>query len=210
MKWSKALLLGIAVFSFAFSGPTLRADDDDRRVPQVVTVAFGAGLNTAAGAPPHPLNDHVVPRVITVRTRLATSNRPAVPGVVNFVVSGLHQIFVYFPEITLQQIQACAATKPFVPPATNLFLNCNVNSTDLFYQGINPGGANPGGPAVLATQSNLQNRVEPVGFTEPGLYLVICNVNPHFTGGMFAWVRVVANDDDWRDSDGGDEHRDHN
>ncbi len=85
----------------------------------------------------------------------------------------------------------------------------------LLYEGINPGGANPIGPAVSPTLSGVMNRIEQVGFTEPGLYLVICNVNPHFTDGMIAWVRVVANDNDWdgergeRDGER-DEHRDHN
>ena len=211
MRWSRALLLGIAVFSIVFSGPTLKADDDDRRVPQAVTVTFGGGLNTAN--PGNPLNHHVLPRVITVRTVLPDPerNKESVPGVVNFLVSGFHQIFVYKPHVTLQVIQTCAATKPFSPgpPPVNLFLNCNATSADLFYQGINPEqgtntAANPAGPAFNPTRGGDENRVESVGFTEPGLYLVICNVNPHFTDGMIAWVRVVARQRDWEDERDGD------
>jgi plastocyanin len=40
------------------------------------------------------------------------------------------------------------------------------------------------------------NRVESVGFTVPGVYLVICNVCPHFQEGMVAWITVLADDDD--------------
>ena len=42
------------------------------------------------------------------------------------------------------------------------------------------------------------NRVESVSFTEPGTYLVICNIRGHFLDGMFAVVKVkeVKDDDD--------------
>jgi uncharacterized cupredoxin-like copper-binding protein len=36
------------------------------------------------------------------------------------------------------------------------------------------------------------NRVESVGFLEPGTYLVICNVSVHFTDGMIAYVTVTG------------------
>jgi len=47
----------------------------------------------------------------------------------------------------------------------------------------------------------FQNRTESVGFTTPGMYLVICNVRPHFQDGMIALVKVVADDEDDRDHD---------
>jgi hypothetical protein len=211
-------MLGCAVFSIALSGPTLQADDDDRRVPQSVTVAFGGGLNTAQ--PGNRLNHHILPKIITVRTRPARGTRPAVPGVVNFVVGGFHQIYVYNPGVTLREIQEFAA--PLPPPPANFFINYRQDA--LLYEGINPAnldpsgglipGANPGGPDVSPLLAAGLNRVEQVGFTQPGLYLVICNVTPHFKDGMIAWVRVVANndwDDDDRDDDDDDddEHRGH-
>ena len=207
MRWSRSVLVGVAVCGVVFSGPTVIADDDD--VPQRVTVSFGGGLNTSA--PGNRLNHHVLPRVIKVRTKAARGTRSAVPGVVDFLVSGFHQIFVYNPQVTLRQIRACADTKPFSPgpPPVNLFLNCNVTTTDLFYAGINPGGANGNIPPVVATRSGVENRVESVGFTEPGLYLVICNVTPHFTDGMYAWVRVYGEDDDDDDDDDDHDHDHH-
>jgi hypothetical protein len=75
----------------------------------------------------------------------------------------------------------------------------------LFYVGVNPAnfefprGANPGRPANPLSRSNLQNRVEAVHFPEPGTYLLICNINPHFRSGMWAFVEVTDNDDDKKD-----------
>ena len=89
MRWSRSVLVGIAVCGVVFSGLNLAiADDDD--VPQRVTVSFGGGLNTAA--PGNRLNHHVLPRVVKVRTKAARGTRSAVPGVVDFMVSGFHQI----------------------------------------------------------------------------------------------------------------------
>jgi uncharacterized cupredoxin-like copper-binding protein len=35
------------------------------------------------------------------------------------------------------------------------------------------------------------DRVEVVHFAEPGTYLVICGVLPHFQAGMYGFVRVL-------------------
>jgi plastocyanin len=39
------------------------------------------------------------------------------------------------------------------------------------------------------------DRVEVVYFEEPGTYLVICGVLPHFEEGMFGYVRVLPQRD---------------
>ena len=224
MRWSRSLLLGTAMFGVAFASPAWANADDDQRVPQAVTVTFGGGLNTAQ--PGNSLNHHILPRVITVRTRLARPNRPAVPGVVNFIVGGFHQIFVYNPHITLQEVKDFVATLTF--PGPNLFINYKVTTADLFYAGVNPelfnamtgafleaanlNSAGIGIPPFSPARGGDENRVEQVGFTQPGLYLVICNITPHFRDRMYAWVRVVANDHDWdddRDDDDRDGHRGH-
>lgn len=160
----------------------LRADGDDQKKLSV-TVSFGAGLNTAQ-PPGNPANHHVLPRTIDVKTG----------GVVNFVVAGFHQIFVYNPRTRASDIVV-----PAFPP--NLFIN---DKTNLYYEGINPGnavsptGANAGSPPAAVNQDNSVNRVESVSFTQPGTYLVICNVTPHFLDGMYAYVRVTGK--------GGDNH----
>lgn len=132
-----------------------------------VTVSFGAGLNTAQ--PRNPANHHILPPEIRV----------AKGGVVNFVVSGFHQIMVYHPGVGPGDIA--------LPPADKLFINY---SNNLFYRGITPaGGPPPSNPATIEP-SNASNRVESVSFPEKGIYLVICNVRPHFLDGMIAIVHV--------------------
>jgi hypothetical protein len=152
---------------------------DNDKAPASVTVSFGAGLNTA-GMPPNPANNHILPKTIEVRAG----------GVVNFVVAGFHQIFVYNPGVTPFEVLGAA---PAFPP--NLFVNYGLPlpadpaARLLFYVGINPGG-NTATPDPPPTLSNAANRVESILFPEPGKYLVICNVNPHFREGMWAWVKV--------------------
>ncbi len=161
------------------------AGDDHGNVS--VTVAFGAGLNTAA--PGNSANHHVLPKTIRIKTG----------GVVHFAVAGFHQIFVYNPGTTPEQV--LNAAPPFPGP---LFINF---FTNLYYTGINPAnppnplGANTGTPLNPTTLSNLMNRVESVSFLAPGTYLVICNVNPHFRDGMWAWVRVTDGGHDDHDDD---------
>jgi hypothetical protein len=60
-----------------------------------------------------------------------------------------------------------------------------------YYRGILPAGGPPPGMPVTTNPSNAVNRIESVGFFEPGVYLVICNVAPHFADGMYAYVRVT-------------------
>ena len=193
MSWLRSLVLGITVLGMA-TGPSVTAKDTDERVPVSVTVSFGAGLNTAGAA-----NHHILPNVIKVRMTPATDTTAAIAGVVNFVVGGLHQIFVYNPGVTPADIRAYLAAHD--PTNLQLFIN---DQEHLFYTGINParvigGVLVPGGndsiPPVSLVRLGNQNRTESIGFTAPGTYLVICNVRPHFQDGMMAWIEVVADDD---------------
>lgn len=109
--------------------------DQDKQVP--ATVSFGVGLNTAT--PNNTPNHRVLPQDIHIETG----------SVVNFMVAGFHQIFVYKPGVTLDQI---------VSPATGTFVNEHLDL--LYYQGILPAGGPP--PVIPATTdpSNARNRVE--------------------------------------------------
>jgi hypothetical protein len=194
MSWFRSLVLGIAILSPLFSGPAVKAMDDDH-APVSVTISFGAGLNTAG-----PANHHILPQVIKVRATPAVGSTPAVPGVVNFVAGGFHQIFVYNPGVTPDDITTYLAIHD--PTNAQLFIN---DLENLFYTGVNParvvgGVLVPGGndsiPPVNLVRSGVQNRTESVGFSVPGTYLVICNVRPHFQDGMMALVKVVADNDD--------------
>jgi hypothetical protein len=57
----------------------------------------------------------------------------------------------------------------------------------------------PGPP--FAQASAAQNRVEAVSFLQPGRYLAICAVLPHFNDRMYAWIEVRP-----RGQGGGDHH----
>jgi plastocyanin len=140
------------------AAPVAFADDDGK---MSVTVAFGAGLNTAQ--PGNAANHRILPGTIKVKRG----------GVVNFVVGGFHQIVVYQPGTRAEDIVVPAAG-PFINDATHPIL----------YTGLAPVGAAPAG------FSNAQNRVESVSFAERGTYLVICNVRGHFLDGMYAVVKV--------------------
>jgi plastocyanin len=159
MSWKNWSILPVAALVFCASVSPARAQESGARRGErlSVTVAFGAGLNT-----PGTDNHHIIPPRIKVKAG----------GVVNFVVAGFHQVFVYQPGKTADDV---------IVPDTGTFVN---DLDDLFYQGLSPSGDPPQG------FSNAQNRVESVAFSDPGTYLVICNVRTHFTGGMFAYVIV--------------------
>ena len=137
--------------------------------PVSVVVSFGVGLNTAQ--PGNAANHHVLPKMIHVQTG----------GVVNFAVSGFHQIYVYNPGKNPEDVQP--------PDPTTLFLD---DKAGLYYEGLRPAGGPPPGIPVTANPSNVANRMEGVSFSKPGKYLVICNVGPHFRDGMWAWIHVTG------------------
>ena len=154
----KALLVCLAL-----AVPVSAQDQGNQRMS--VTVAFGAGMNTAQ--PGNTQNHHVLPRTIEIKAG----------GVVNFAVAGFHQISIYLPPTTAEDL---------LVPTTGVFVN---DQRNLYYQGIVPAGG-PTGLPVTTSPSNASNRVESVSFAEPGTYLVICNVRSHFVDGMYAYVRV--------------------
>jgi len=145
--------------------------DHEKNQTASVTVAFGAGLNTAQ--PGNPANHHILPREIALRSG----------GVVTFMVAGFHQIIVFDQGVVQGQIA--------VPP-TGVFIfdPAPPSSLPVHYQGLRPAGGPPPGIAVTSDPSNAQNRIESVSFSETGDYLVICNVRTHFIDGMWAVVKV--------------------
>lgn len=200
MKSLTRLAAAVAGLVCASAQPALAHDhgrgepDDDR----VVTVAFGAGMNTAQ--PGNSANHHVLPREIHVTAG----------DIVNFVVSGLHVIRVFDKGVSLRDVTAQIPAECLTnPPANTPFpATCNpvlapgpvpvLAATagppptslglPLFYNGLNslaPPAAPPFAPISVD-----QNRVEAVQFGTPGRYLVICAVLPHFNDGMTAWVVV--------------------
>jgi uncharacterized cupredoxin-like copper-binding protein len=159
-------MTSVCTAALVLSGAAAQADDE-KRAP--VTASFGVGLNTAQ--PGNSANHHILPQDIHVKTG----------SVVNFVVAGFHQIYVYQPGVKLEDI---------IVPDTGLFVNDHLDH--LYYPGILPAGGPPPGFPATVNPSNAVNRVESVAFLEPGVYLVICNVRDHLTDGMWAYVKVTG------------------
>jgi hypothetical protein len=105
-----------------------------------------------------------------------------VNGFVSFIISGFHNVQIFAPGTSFEQLRSMNPL-PTVPsgPVTPAIVDV---STNRVYRGLNP-----------ATQAT-QDRIESVQLTQPGRYLVICGVLPHFLDNMFGFVRVVGNDDD--------------
>lgn len=137
------------------------------------TVSFGAWkppldrfLNVP---PPPPANEHVVaPQIAKIKAG----------GAVNFIIAGLHNVVVYEDGTRPEDIDVTLIANPPAPPAPQVPVIDDPNGR--IYRGPDPRRLFP----------NV-DRVEVVYFAEPGTYLVICGVLPHFQGGMYGYVRVV-------------------
>lgn len=182
--------LGIGSAILAAAGVTEAAQNNHDHRPlsgplASATVSFGAWPVGSVAAPldrsvtpfaPVAPNVHaLLPEVVTIKEG----------GSVNFVLAGFHQVLVYAPGTTPEQINTSLLLPiPMAPPTVGLIND----PTNRIYRGLDPRTLNP------PTAPNLlfQDRVEVVGFSSRGLYLVICAVNVHFADGMYGWVRVIA------------------
>ena len=99
-------------------------------------------------------------------------------GSVSFNISGVHHILIYGEGTTLETItrNIIEAVPPVPGPPFPGFIDDPVNR---IYRGLDP-------------RPLPQDRVEVVSFANPGTYLVVCGLVPHFDEGMHAWVKVVA------------------
>ena len=189
--------VAVTIVALSMAGPSAKANDDDRdKTPGSVTVAFGAGLNTAQ--PNNTPNHHIIPPEIKVRitkARKLDGTVVVVPATVNFLVSGFHWVWVYQNGVKLSDVSSN------LPPATSLFVNYEVvtnGMSNVFAKGVFPGTPPTFADAATFPLLSTQNRTDSFGFSTPGRYLVICNVRGHFVDGMYAWIRVVGDDNDDR------------
>jgi plastocyanin len=100
-------------------------------------------------------------------------------GTVNFIISGLHQVIVYDDgtqpsDISLANQIGGFPGPPKLPPLID-------DPNRRIYRGLDPRPLFP----------NVLDRVEVVQFENPGTYLVICGVVPHFQAGMYGFVKVL-------------------
>jgi len=136
------------------------------------TVSFGAWRTTPpydrmTQPPAASANAHdVIPQIAKIKAG----------GTVNFIISGLHQVAIYDDGTQPGDI-SLANQIPSAPPLPPLIDDPNRR----IYRGLDPRPLFPNG----------LDRVEVVQFDNPGTYLVICTVVPHFTAGMYGFVKVV-------------------
>ncbi len=136
------------------------------------TVSFGQWktdppIDRFGGPPPPETNAHlVIPYVATIKAG----------GSVNFIISGLHQVLVYGPGTTMESIDDTNLI-----PSGEGFPPLIADPNNRVYRGPNP---TPLFPTL--------DRVEIIRLTNPGVYLVVCGVLPHFRDNMHGWVRVLA------------------
>jgi plastocyanin len=99
-------------------------------------------------------------------------------GTVNFIIGGLHVVAVYDDGTQPTDIDTTILV-PDRPPMTPPIID---DAENRIYRGLDP--------FILPAKSS-QDRVEVVQFDEPGTYLVICAVLPHFEDGMYGFVKVL-------------------
>jgi hypothetical protein len=132
------------------------------------TVSFGfwppmSNRFTTPNAPAAPNGHHLLPHEATVKAG----------GSVNFIVAGFHLIAVYAPGKSPADVDVASLVAGSVPPGLI------DDPAGRVYFGADP-------------RTLPQDRVEVVQFGDPGRYLVICAVRPHFVNDqMYGWVKVL-------------------
>ncbi len=133
------------------------------------TVSFGEWMTPVDRFPnvSSPLANHheLIPRIATIRSG----------GTVNFIIAGFHQVIVYADRTRPEDINTALTVPATAPPGAPLI----DDPTNRIYRGLDP-------------SLQPRDRVEVVHFANPGTYLVICGVLPHFVNDrMFGFVRVL-------------------
>ena len=169
-----------------------------------VVVSFGQwDADPASPLDRWPINEETETRFRNIHDVLPFEAEVDAGGAVSFIISGLHQILIYGPGRELADVKAAAVglnlpglpTVPPLPPLVNY-------TTDLVYRGLDPRileylplpalPAEPPSPVLAGSVNRVVDRVESVNFKEPGRYLVICGVRPHFDTDMHGYVNVKA------------------
>jgi plastocyanin len=156
-------------------------------------VSFGQwDANTALHLDRHPIDTEAERRIRNIHLVLPFEVEVDAGGAVSFMISGVHQILVYAGR-EYADVKAAweAAGSPVLPGGPGLV----EYAADRVYRGLSPFALQY--PMLEAptpeTPNNLVvDRLEAVNFKEPGRYLVVCGVRPHFNEGMHGYVDVKA------------------
>jgi hypothetical protein len=170
--------LGLASAAILAGGAVVGAEEKVAAKPQAhdhaqvtgplaaATVSFGqwkTPLDRISGMTPPPTNQHLL---IPYEVQIKAG------GAVSFIISGLHQVGIYVPGIELADINP-DLTEGGPPPLIN-------DPDGRLYRGISP---------FLMPQDRIEN----VTIADPGRYLVVCLVRPHFVNDkMHGYVNVLA------------------
>jgi plastocyanin len=187
-EFAKQLGWGSAVLAAAGVAPAAQNEHAHKPLTGPLanaTVSFGAWPVGRVGAAtdrtvlplaPFAPNVHaLLPQTVTIKEG----------GSVNFVLAGFHQVAVYAPGTEPGDIDTSLLLPiPGAPPGVGLIND----PTNRIFRGLDPRLLSPAPPAAPNLLS--QDRVEVVGFSQRGTYLVICTVTVHFADGMFGWVKV--------------------
>ena len=138
------------------------------------TVSFGAWL-TDATPPVDRFASAGNTRTQNAHTVAPYNVKIKAGGSVNFIISGVHLLLVYAPGTTMESINENAVEGVNLPTFPG-FIN---DPNNRVYRGVDPRAPTP------------LDRVEVVSFAEPGRYLVVCGVIPHFLATMSGYVNVI-------------------
>jgi plastocyanin len=183
MKRSHWLILCVAaILAFGLTTYLVRAGESHTGhasaapVPAIdgplsnATVSFGGWMSSPPldrfpNNSPRTANHHqLTPQVAKIKAG----------GTVNFIIGGFHHVLVYDDGTQPGDIDTSITVPPTNQPMPLLIADPNRR----IYRGLDP-------------STQVQDRVEVVHFANPGTYLVICGVLPHFQEGMYGFVKVV-------------------
>jgi len=141
------------------------------------TVAFGQWVPFDRFPPQDPTNP--APNGPNNRTKnhhvLTPFNAQIKPGgAVSFIISGFHQPTIYAPGTKLEDINPALVVAGSVPPLID-------DPNGRLFRGVDP-------------RTVGQDRIENVTLSDPGTYLVICAVQPHFVNDKMHGFITVRGD----------------
>jgi plastocyanin len=134
------------------------------------TVSFGGWMTS----PPLDRFPNESPRTANHHELIPEFAKIKAGGTVNFIIGGFHHVLVYDDGTQPGDINTTITVPPTNQPQPLLIADPNRR----IYRGLDP-------------STQVQDRVEVVQFPNPGTYLVICGVLPHFQEGMYGFVKVV-------------------
>lgn len=182
MKAGKVILVScLVVLCLGLLAPVVGAGDDNEKAitdkNDRVQVGFGAWMTH----PPINRFPNVSAGVPNVHKMQPFRIKVKAGGSVDFIISGFHQIAVYDAGVEPEDIDTSLITPTTGTPGGIPIIN---DPTNRIYMGQDP--------SLVA-----RDRVETVNFDEPGTYLVICGILPHFVNdGMYGYVKVWGGNND--------------